>query len=128
MALNSAPVPVLIPCYNSADVIGDCLESVFWADEIFVCDSFSTDATLEIARRYTNRIVQHAYVTSARQKNWAIPQLRHEWVLVVDTDERVSPALRRGSEAALGVYASSDGFRIPPLKPLFRRPLRPGGP
>ena len=45
MALNSVPVSVLIPCYNSADVIGDCLESVFWADEIFVCDSFSTDAT-----------------------------------------------------------------------------------
>ena len=61
MALNRVPVSVLIPCYNSADVIGDCLESVSWADEIFVCDSFSTDATLEIARRYTDRIVQHAH-------------------------------------------------------------------
>ncbi|HKC75541.1 MAG TPA: glycosyltransferase family 2 protein, partial [Chloroflexota bacterium] len=101
MALNRVPVSVLIPCYNSADVIGDCLESVSWADEIFVCDSFSTDATLEIARRYTDRIVQHAYVTSATQKNWAIPQLRHAWVLIVDTDERVSPALRREIEAAL---------------------------
>ena len=127
MALNRVPVSVLIPCYNSADVIGDCLESVFWADEIFVCDSFSTDATLEIARRYTNRIIQHAYVTSARQKNWAIPQLRHEWVLVVDTDERVSPALRREIEAALSVDCSYDGFRIPRLNHVFGRPIRRGG-
>ena len=100
---------------------------MFWADEIFVCDSFSTDATLEIARRYTNRIVQHAYVTSARQKNWATPQLRHEWVLVVDTDERVSPALRREIEAALSVDCSYDGFRIPRLNHVFGRPIRHGG-
>src|SRR5205085_4075060 len=127
MALNRAPVSVLIPCYNSADVIGDCLESVSWADEIFVCDSFSTDATLEIARRYTERIVQHAYVTSATQKNWAIPQLRHEWVLIVDTDERVSPALRREIEAALSADCSYDGFRIPRLNHVFGRPIRHGG-
>jgi glycosyltransferase involved in cell wall biosynthesis len=127
MALNRAPVSVLIPCYNSADVIGDCLESVSWADEIVVCDSFSTDATLEIARRYTNRIVQHAYVTSATQKNWAIPQLRHEWVLIVDTDERISPALRREIEAALSADCSYDGFRIPRLNHVFGRPIRHGG-
>src|SRR5256885_1626906 len=127
MALNRVPVSVLIPCYNSADVIGDCLESVSWADEIFVCDSFSTDATLEIARRYTDRIVQHAYVTSATQKNWAIPQLRHAWVLIVDTDERVSPALRREIEAALSADCSYDGFRIPRLNHVFGRPIRHGG-
>src|ERR687888_2625446 len=113
MTLNRVPVSVLIPCYNSADVIGDCLESVSWADEIFVCDSFSTHATLEIARRYTNRIVQHAYVASATQKNWALPQLRHEWVLIVDTDERVSPALRRGIEAGVRADRSLDGVFHP---------------
>jgi len=125
--MNPVPVSALIPCHNSADVIGPCLESVAWADEIFICDSFSTDATLEICRRYTDRIVQHEYVNSAAQKNWAIPQARHEWVLIVDTDERVSPTLRREIERALRPDTPYAGFKIPRLNHVFGRPIRHGG-
>ena len=125
--MSHVPVSVLIPCYNSADVIEECLASVSWADEIFVCDSFSTDATLDICRRYTARIVQHEYVNSATQKNWAIPQVAHDWVLIVDTDERVSPELRREIEAALTPDCPYDGFRIPRLNHVFGRPIRHGG-
>lgn len=121
------PITVLVPCFNSADVIEDCLESVTWADEIFVVDSFSTDATLEIASRYTNRIVQHEYVDAATQKNWAIPQARHEWVLIVDTDERVTPALRQDIERALTPDCPYDGFTMPRLNHVFGRPIRHGG-
>lgn len=124
---NRVPISVLIPCYNSADVIEDCLRSVAWAEEIFVCDSFSTDATLDICRRYTDRIVQHEYVNSATQKNWAIPQVRHDWVFIVDTDERVSPELRREIESRLGAGCPYDGFQIPRLNHAFGRPLRHGG-
>jgi len=127
MSLSRVPVSVLIPCFNSADVIEECLASVSWADEIFVCDSFSTDATLDICRRYTGRIVQHEYVNSATQKNWAIPQVAHDWVLIVDTDERVSPELRREIEAALTPDCPYDGFRIPRLNHVFGRPIRHGG-
>ncbi len=125
--MSRVPVSVLIPCYNSADVIEACLRSVAWADEILVCDSFSTDATLEIARRYTDRIVQHEYVNSAMQKNWAIPQARHEWVLIVDTDERVGPDLRREIERVLRPDCPYDGFEIPRLNHVFGRPIRHGG-
>ncbi len=125
--MSHVPISALIPCYNSADVIGPCLESVAWADEIFICDSFSTDATLEICRRYTDRIVQHEYVNSAAQKNWAIPQARHEWVLIVDTDERVSPELRREIERALRPDTPYAGFKIPRLNHVFDRPIRHGG-
>jgi len=125
--MSHPPISALIPCYNSADVIGPCLESVAWADEIFVCDSFSTDATLDIARRYTDRIVQHEYVDSATQKNWAIPRARHAWVLIVDTDERVSPALRREIERTLTPDCPYDGFKIPRLNHVFGRPIRHGG-
>jgi len=88
------PVTVLIPTFNEEDNIRACLESVKWADELFVVDSFSTDRTLDICRGYTERIVQHEYVNSAAQKNWAIPQASHQWVMIVDSDERVSDELR----------------------------------
>ena len=53
---------VLIPCYNNADIIERCLCSVAWADEILVCDSFSTDDTLDIARCFGARVIQHEYI------------------------------------------------------------------
>jgi glycosyltransferase involved in cell wall biosynthesis len=87
-------ITVIIPTFNEENNIRDCLESVKWADEIFVVDSFSEDKTLEIAKKYTEKIVQHEYVNSATQKNWAIPQASYPWVLIVDSDERVTSGLR----------------------------------
>lgn len=125
--MTRAKLTVLIPCFNSADVIEDCLRSVRWADEILVCDSFSTDATLDICRRYTDRIVQHEYVNSATQKNWAIPQVSHDWVLIVDTDERISDELRQEIDTALSIECPYNGFKIPRLNHAFGHPLRHGG-
>ena len=86
---------VLIPTYNNESIIRNCLESIRWADEILICDSFSTDRTLAIAREYRARIIQHEYINSAKQKNWAIPQCRCEWVLLVDTDEQLEDGLQQ---------------------------------
>ena len=55
---------------------------------------YSTDRTLEIVRKYGVQIIQHEYINSAKQKNWAIPQCAHEWVLQMDADERLEPALQ----------------------------------
>jgi len=87
-------ITVIITCYNEAYNMRDLLESVKWADEIMVVDSYSTDETVEIAREYTNFILQRKYITPAKQKNWAIPQATHQWILLLDADERVPPALR----------------------------------
>src|SRR5262245_65872301 len=86
---------VLIPCKNERLNIKDCIESVRGiADEILVADSGSTDGTLDIVRELGGcRIIEREYVNSANFKNWAIPQAKHEWVLVVDADERVTPDL-----------------------------------
>jgi (heptosyl)LPS beta-1,4-glucosyltransferase len=86
---------VLIPCKNERLNIKDCIESVRGiADEILIADSGSTDGTLEIVRGLGGcRIIEREYVNSANFKNWAIPQAKHEWVLVVDADERVTPEL-----------------------------------
>ena len=86
---------VIIPCKNEEHNIKEVLESVKWADEIMVVDSYSTDQTLEIAKEYTDFILQQEYKNSASQKNWAIPQATNEWILLVDADERVTPELKK---------------------------------
>ncbi len=117
---------MLVPSFNSEAVIEACLRSVSWADEIVVCDSFSCDRTTEIAGRVGSRIIQHTYVDSASQKNWAIPQLTHEWVLIVDTDERVPPELRREIEFAISQPSGCTGFRVPRANHFFGRWLKHG--
>jgi glycosyltransferase involved in cell wall biosynthesis len=108
-----AKISVLLPTFNNAEIIRPTLESIQWADEILVVDSFSTDTTLEICREYGARIIQHEYLQSANQKNWAIPQCTHEWVLQVDTDEVLEPRLREEIEAVIeNPPAGVDGFRI----------------
>lgn len=93
--LNSREkLSVIIPVYNEEHNMREVLESVSFADEIMVVDSFSTDKTLEIAKEYTSFIIQREFQYAASQKNWAIPQATHEWILLVDADERVTPELK----------------------------------
>ena len=107
-------ISILLPTFNSAAIVRDTLESVKWADEILVVDSFSTDRTLEICQEYDARIIQYEYINSAKQKNWALPQCRHEWVLQIDSDETLEPGLREEIEEALA-SSSEDvlAFRLP---------------
>jgi glycosyltransferase involved in cell wall biosynthesis len=93
----SVPVSVLVPTLDEELNLPDCLDSVAWADEVFVVDSYSHDRTVEIARGRGAHVVQHPFESYSRQKNWALDTLpfRNEWVLIVDADERVTPELRR---------------------------------
>lgn len=118
---------VIIPCYNNQDIIRDCLESVKWADEILVVDSFSTDNTLEIVKEYTNRILQHEYINSASQKNWAIPQAKYDWILIVDTDERIPKELKEEIVEIFRDPKDFVGFKIPRANYSFGKRLRYGG-
>lgn len=111
-AENRQKLTVIIPCYNEEHNIEKCLKSVAWADEILVVDSFSTDRTLEIAQKYTNRILQHEYRNSAAQKNWAIPKATHGWVLLVDCDETVSKPLCDEIRQLLRHDPPEDGYWI----------------
>ncbi|MCE5228009.1 glycosyltransferase family 2 protein [bacterium] len=120
---------VLIPTFNEQANIRDCLASVAWADEIFVVDSFSTDQTPELAKAAGARVTQHEYVNSATQKNWALPQATHPWVLIVDADERVTPGLRDEILAILeadarGDASVMDGYRIGRLNHFLGRRVR----
>jgi glycosyltransferase involved in cell wall biosynthesis len=93
-----------------------------------VVDSFSTDGTVEVCREYGARIVQHEYINSAKQKNWAAPQCQHEWVLQIDTDEVVSAELHQEIEEALAVAPSDvDAFRMPRRNEMLGKWARYGG-
>lgn len=118
------PLTVLVPAFNEEENIRECLESVRWADEILVVDSFSTDRTVEIAAEFNARILQHEYENSAAQKNWAIPQAAHPWVLIVDSDERVTPELRDEILALLEKGPDRAGYRIRRLNHFLGRPIR----
>jgi glycosyltransferase involved in cell wall biosynthesis len=91
---SRVPVSVLVPIKNEAEILERCLNSVQWADEIFVVDSQSTDNSAEIAERYGANVVQfHFNGTWPKKKNWALENLpfKNEWVLILDADE-VLPA------------------------------------
>jgi (heptosyl)LPS beta-1,4-glucosyltransferase len=103
---------VLIPCKDERRNILACIESVRpIADEILIADSGSTDGTLQLVRAAGDcRIIEREYVNSADFKNWAIPQATHEWVLVVDADERVTPALAAEIKALLANEPDQDAY------------------
>lgn len=91
------PLSVLIPTKNEEKNIRKCLESVAWADEIYVVDSHSTDHTAEIARSMGATVVNFSWDGAGPRKlNWSLKNIpfRHEWLLVVDADEEPSASLR----------------------------------
>jgi len=112
MSAGRPPLTVIVPTFNEESTLRDCLDSVRFADEILVVDSYSSDATVAIARELGARVLQHEYVYSAKQKNWSIPQATHEWVLLVDSDERVTPELRDEILALLASGPRHDGYWI----------------
>lgn len=107
------PISAIVTTYNEADSIAECLESLAWCDEILVVDSYSTDDTREIARRHDGvRILCRRYFGAASQKNWAIDRCRHDWILILDADERVTKKLRREIEDILAAPVTATAYSI----------------
>lgn len=127
MSKKRKKLTAIIPSFNSEDIIEDCIKSVLWADEILVVDSFSSDKTLEIAKKYGCRILQHEYVYSAKQKNWAIPKAKNEWILLLDTDERVTSELKKEIQKKLYTKMPCDGYFIARRHYFLEKWMRFGG-
>jgi glycosyltransferase involved in cell wall biosynthesis len=93
---------VVLITRNEAGRIRACLDGVRWAEEIIVVDQHSRDDTAAICREYGARVIERDMAAGfGEQKNFAIAQATHPWILSLDADEEVTPALRRTIEAAV---------------------------
>lgn len=109
-----APLSVLVPVKNEAANLRDCLASVSFAHEIVVVDSGSTDDTQGIAVAAGARVIQFAWNGKLpRKKNWALENVpwQHEWVLIIDADERITPELEHEIRQAI-CGGDADGFYL----------------
>ena len=91
---SKVPLSILVPIKNEASNLARCLQSVAWADQIFVVDSKSTDGSQEIAESHGAEVVQFEFNgTWPKKKNWALENLpfKHEWVFILDADEVLPP-------------------------------------
>lgn len=92
-SLNTIALSIVIPTYNEAENIPVLLQQLTWAEEVLVVDSFSTDETPKLVKQYGATLLQRPCDTLGKQKNWAIEQAKHTWVLILDADERLTPPL-----------------------------------
>jgi|UniRef100_A0A7V3RFR5 glycosyltransferase involved in cell wall biosynthesis len=117
---------VVIITKNEERNIADCLATVEWADEIIIVDSFSTDRTVEIAKKYTDKIFQRQFTNYSDQKNFGAAQASNPWILSIDADERVSSELKEEICQVI-TKGSSDGYLIPCLDYMFGKKIKYGG-
>jgi len=127
---DTLPISVIVPVLNEEQNIAACLESVRFADEMFVVDSGSTDRTAAIAESLGAKVVQFRFVPGGpRKKNWALENLpfRNEWVLLLDADERVTPELEREIRQEFALGPQFDGYYLNRKLIFMGRWLRFGG-
>jgi glycosyltransferase involved in cell wall biosynthesis len=107
-------ISAVIICYNEEEKIEACLSSlVRVADQIVVVDSFSTDGTVEICRRFTDKVAQRPWAGYRDQKRFATSLADHDWVLSVDADERLSPELAAEIKRWKGSVPEVNGYYLP---------------
>jgi glycosyltransferase involved in cell wall biosynthesis len=117
----------IIPTYNEAHHIVAAIKSLDFADEIMIVDSLSTDNTVELAKPLSTTILQREYENSASQKNWAIPQAKHEWILLLDADERITPELKEEVIEILKSNTDISGFWIHRINHFMGKRIRFSG-
>jgi glycosyltransferase involved in cell wall biosynthesis len=109
---------------NEAANIAAALDSVAWADDVVVLDSYSTDDTIAIARRHRARVEVCAWAGYGAQKNHAAELAAHDWILSLDADERVSPELASEIRDVLQHGPEYGGYRIPRVTYYLGRWIR----
>lgn len=105
---------IYILTYNEEIDIAPCIESAMLSDDIIVVDSISSDRTVEIANRYPVQVVQHEFESHGKQRTWMLEEIptKHEWVYILEADERMTPELFQEcleatkSEEFIGYYVA----------------------
>lgn len=125
MSAARQPLSAVIITLNAASQLEECLRSVAFCDEIVVVDSGSTDGTVELAERHGARVIRSEWLGFGPQKQFAVEQAKHDWVLCIDADERVGDTLRTSIESAM-IEPEARGFRCPRCNRFMGRYLRHG--
>lgn len=125
MPATRQPLSVAIITLNAVSQLEACLQSVRFVDDIVVVDSGSTDGTPALAERYGARVIQQDWLGFGPQKQVAVEATRHNWVLCLDADERVTPELQAAIESALE-NPSTAAFRFPRCNRFLGRYLKHG--
>ena len=126
---SRVPVSAIIHVLNEIDYIEDCIRSVDFADEIYVMDSFSTDGTVEFIRQNFPRVrlEQREYLGAASTKNYAIDRAAHDWIFIIDADERVTPKLRDELLRTLAGPLDRWAYSVGRLNFMMGKPVRFSG-
>lgn len=124
---EKSPLSVVVLTKNEQSCISECLESVKWADEIIIVDDLSTDKTVEIARKYTDKIFSKRMDIEGSHRNWAYSQANNLWVLSLDADEKVTEELKREIENVLKDNTEFAAFSIPLRNFIGKHWVRYGG-
>ena len=125
MPAQRQPLSVVIITLNAAAQLAACLQSARFAEEIVVVDSGSSDGTVALAESFGARVIQQNWLGFGPQKQFAVESARHDWVLCLDADERVTPELQSAIENALQ-SPSTAAFRFPRCNRFLGRYLKFG--
>jgi len=122
-----ARISAYIIAYNEAEKIEAALQSIAWADEIVVADSYSTDSTAEICCRHGARVIQVPFEGFGRLRNAALDALSGDWVFSLDADERCTEAAAAEIRAAVARSDAADAYWVPRRNYVFGRWMRHSG-
>ena len=120
-------ISAYILTYNEAEKLKAAAESVLWADEIVVIDSYSTDATAEIAAALGARVVQVPFKGFGDLRNRAIEACRCDWIFSLDADERCTAEVRDEILELLAGAPPCDVYRVPRRSFMMGRWIRGSG-
>jgi glycosyltransferase involved in cell wall biosynthesis len=115
---------VTVITHNEGSSIAAALESVSWADEIIVVDSHSSDETTAIARQFTPLVLVRDWAGYGPQKNYAAARATNDWILSIDADERITPALADEIKALMQAGPAAQGYRLPRVTYYLGRWIR----
>ena len=124
---NLVPLTVVILTKNEEKRLPDCMESVRFADEILVINDESTDRTEAVALQRGARVLHRKMEIEGRHRNWAAQQAKHDWILSVDADERVTPELVAEIQTLFSGVPPFNVYSFPRRNFIGKRWLRHGG-
>ena len=118
-------ITVAMTVFNEERRVEYAIKTATWADEILVVDSGSTDGTIEICKRYTNRIIHQDWLGYSKQKLFSIEKASHDWVFILDQDEEISNKLIQEIENIPDkLWDKCPGFCIPRKNYIARQYIR----